>query len=89
MKYGMTFRRPALFMVKEKYLDLDFSDINFSDIKGHDSADLPGPVQAAPTQPAEEDGIQAIKRVVEVEGVQAEIVEGENNVKNTVLVPFD
>ena len=39
IKYGMTFRRSALFMVKEKYLDLDFYDINFSDMKGHDSVD--------------------------------------------------
>ena len=35
---GMTFRRSTLFMVKEKYLDLDFSNINFFDMKGHDSA---------------------------------------------------
>ena len=35
INYGMTFRRSALFMVKEKYPDLDFFDINFSDMKGH------------------------------------------------------
>ena len=39
IKYGMFFRRSTLFMVKEKYPGLDFSDINFSDMKGHDSAD--------------------------------------------------
>ena len=44
VKYGMTFRRSALFMIKEKYPDLDFSDINFLDMKGHDSTDLPRPV---------------------------------------------
>ena len=39
VKYGKTFRTSALFMVKEKYPDLDFSDIKFSDMKGYDSAD--------------------------------------------------
>ena len=34
--YRMLFRRSTLFMVKEKYLDLDFSDINFSDMRGHE-----------------------------------------------------
>ena len=76
-------------MVKEKYPDLDFSDINFSNMKGHDSANLFRPVKAAPVQPAEEGGTQAVKEVIEAEGVQAEIVEGENNAENAVLVPFD
>ena len=89
VKYGMTFRRSALFMVKEKYPDLDFSDINFSDMKGHDSVDPPGPVQAAPVQPIEEDGTQAVERVIVVDEVQAEIVKGENNAENVVLVPSD
>ena len=39
VQYGMTFKRSALFMVKEKYPDLDFSDITFSDMKSHDSPD--------------------------------------------------
>ena len=30
----MSFRRSALFMVKEKYPDLNFSDIIFSDMRG-------------------------------------------------------
>ena len=34
--YGMFFRHLTLFMVKEKYPDLDFSDINFSDMRGHE-----------------------------------------------------
>ena len=50
IKYGMTFRRSSLLMVKEKYPDLDFSDINFSDMKGHDSADPPGSDNAALVQ---------------------------------------
>ena len=34
MDYGISFRRSALFMVKEKYPDLDFSNICFSDMRG-------------------------------------------------------
>ena len=34
MDYGILFRRLALFMVKEKYFDLDFFDISFSDMRG-------------------------------------------------------
>ena len=50
IKYGMTFRRSTIFMVKEKYPDLNFSDINFSDMKGHDSADPPVSDNAALVQ---------------------------------------
>ena len=81
----MSFRRLALFMVKEKYPDLDFSDINFFDMKGHDSADPPVPKKAEVVQPIEE-------AVIGTEGAQGEIVEGvndniapesgENNTKN-------
>ena len=39
--YGMSFRRSALFMVKEKYPDLDFSDIKFSVMKGHEKEGVP------------------------------------------------
>ena len=35
IKYEMTFRRPTLFLIREKYLDLDFYNINFLDMKGH------------------------------------------------------
>ena len=70
IKYGMTFRRSALFMVKEKYLDLDFSDINFSDIKGHEE-NPPVPVNAAPVQLVEE-ALQ-VEGVVEVEGAQGDL----------------
>ena len=71
IKYEMSFRRSALFMVKEKYPDLDFLDINFSDMKGHDSAD-PLSNKAAVVQPVEE-------AVVGAEGAQREIVEGVND----------
>ena len=80
VQYGMTFRRSVLFMVKEKYPDLDFSDINFLDMRGHDSPNLSGPVQAASVQPVEEEGAQVeeIRRIegsVEAEKVQAETAE--------------
>ena len=40
VKYGMTFRRSALFLIREKYPNLDFFDINFLDMRGHDIQDL-------------------------------------------------
>ena len=70
----MTFRRSALFMVKEKYPDLDFSDINFSDMKGHDSADPPSSNEAAVVQPVEE--APQAEVVVEAEGVQGKVLGG-------------
>ena len=76
-------------MVKEKYPDLDFSDINFSDMKGHDSVNPPRLVQAPLVHPTEKDGILTVERVVEAEGVQAEVVVGENNIENVVFVPSD
>ena len=92
IKYGMSFRRSALFMVKEKYPDLDFSDINFSHMKGHDSVDPPSSNKDTVVQPVE-------KAVVGVEGVQGEIVEGvtdnvapesgENNTENVVAMTSD
>ena len=48
IKYGMSFRQSAIFMIKQKYPDLDFSDINFSDMKGYEE-NPPVPVNAAPT----------------------------------------
>ena len=79
-------------MVKEKYPDLDFSDINFSDMKGHDSADPLSFNKAAVVQPIEE-------VVVGAEGAQGEIVEGvndniapksgENNIENVVAIPSE
>ena len=45
IKYGMSFRWLAIFMIKQKYPDLDFSDINFSDMKGHEE-NPPVPVNA-------------------------------------------
>ena len=88
----MSFKRSALFMIKEKYPDLDFSDINFSDMKGHDSADLPLSNKDTVVQPVE-------KAVVGAKGVQGEIVEGvtdnvalesgENNTESVVAMTSD
>ena len=54
IKYGMTFKRSTFFMVKEKYPNLDFSDINFSNMKGHDSVDPLVSDNAALVQQVEE-----------------------------------
>ena len=40
VKFGMTFRRSALFMIKEKYPNLDFFDISFIDMRSYDILDL-------------------------------------------------
>ena len=84
VQYDMTFRRSVLFMVKEKYPDLDFSDINFLDMRGHDSPNLSGPVQAASVQPVEEEGAQ-VEEIRRIEGsVEAEKVQVETT-KETIL----
>ena len=92
IKYGMSFKLSALFMVNEKYPDLDFLDINFSDMKGHDNADPPSSKKDTVVQPVE-------KAVVGAEGVQGEIVEGvtdnvapelgENNTENVIAMTSD
>ena len=65
-------------MFKEKYLDLDFSNINFFDMKGHDSADPSVSGNVAPFQSVEE--APQVEGVVEAERAQREITEGDNNV---------
>ena len=79
-------------MVKEKYPDLDFFYINFSDMKGHDSADPLASNKAAVVQSVE-------KVVVEAEGAREEIARGvnenvapesgENNNGNVVAILSD
>ena len=95
IKYGMTFRRSALFIIKEKYPDLDFSDINFSDMRDHEE-NPPMPVNVAPIQPVEE--AAQTEGVVEVEGSHRDFAEGdntvmpessENNTENVVATPID
>ena len=76
IKYVMSFRRSAIFMIKQKYPDLDFSDINFSDMKGH-KENPPVPVNAAPVQPVEE--VPQAEEVVEVVGALGDLSgEGDN-----------
>ena len=77
IKYGLTFRRSAIFMIKQKYPDLDFSDIDFSDMKGHEE-DPPSPANAAPVQPIE--GVPQADDIVEVEGQGGFPGEGNDNV---------
>ena len=72
-----SFRRSAIFMIKQKYPDLDFSDINFFDMKGHEE-NPPVPVNAAPDQPIEE--VPQAEEVVEVVGVQRDVSGEGNNV---------
>ena len=83
-------------MVKEKYPDLDFSNINFFDMKGHDSTDPPVSGNVAVVQPIEE--APQAEGVVEIDGAQREITKGDNNVTpelgendsgNFVVIPFD
>ena len=76
IKYGMSFRRSTIFMIKQKYSDLDVSDINFSDMKGHEE-NPPVPVNAAPDQPIEE--VPQAEEVVEVVETQRDVLgEGDN-----------
>ena len=75
-KYGMSFRRSAIFIIKQKYLDLDFSDINFSDMKSHEE-NPPVLVNATPDQPIDE--VPQAEEVFEVVGVQRDVPgEGDN-----------
>ena len=78
IKYGLTFRRSAIFMIKQKYPDLDFSDIDFLDMKGYEE-NPPAPANAAPTQPIEE--VPQADEIVEVEEDQGGIP-GEGNNDN-------
>ena len=40
LKYGMSFRCSAIFMIKQKYLELDLSYINLTFMYGYDILDL-------------------------------------------------
>ena len=77
IKYGMSFRRSAIFMIKQKYPDLDFSDINFFDMKGHEE-NPPVLVNAALVQPIEE--VPQAEEVVEVVGAQGDLSREGGNV---------
>ena len=85
VKFGMTFKRSALFMIRKKYPDLDFSDINFTDMRGHNIPDPSEPVQAVSVQPVEDGGIQTN----EVEGVETEEAQAEATCKTLEFMKFD
>ena len=65
-------------MIKQKYPDLDFSDINFLDMKGYEE-NPPAPANAAPAQPIEE--VPQADEIVEMEEDQGG-VPGEGNNDN-------
>ena len=85
VKYGKTFRTSALFMVKEKYPDLDFSDIKFSDMKGYDSVDPCVFDPAGPVEPSEEAAQSG--EGIEMGGVDVVILELGENIENSIVIP--
>ena len=84
LKFRMTFRRSTLFMIREKYPDLDFSNINFTDIRGYNVFDptdglepigdlnVGGSVQVVPDQPVSREILELNGQVEGTEGVQVE-----------------
>ena len=92
--YGMLFRRSALFMVKEKYPDLDFSDISFSNMRGLKKEG--GNVQVVIVERVEEpvQGEEAQTQTVEVATIDPQILGVESIVNDVdesslVNVPSD
>ena len=69
VKYRMTFKRSALFFIREKYPNLDFSDINFLEMRGHDIQD---PDEGGSAQTERAGGVQ---ESVQGEGVQVQAAE--------------
>ena len=65
VKFGMTFKCLALFMIREKYPDLDFFNINFIDMMGYDIFDLDE------RGSAQTKGVGRIQELVQGEGTQA------------------
>ena len=63
-------------MIKQKYPDLDFSDIDFSDMKGYEE-EPPVSANAAPAQPIED--VPQTDEVVEVEDQGGVPGEGSND----------
>ena len=84
VKYGKTFRTFALFMVKEKYPDLDFSDIKFSDMKGYDSADPCVSDRAGLVETSEE--AAHFGKGIEMGGVDVVVPELGENIKNSIVI---
>ena len=76
LKFGITFRRSALFMIREKYHDLDFSDINFTNMKGYN---VPDPVDGS--ESIGDLNVKGSVQVVPVQPVSGEIIEGNAQVE--------
>ena len=87
VKYGKTFRTSALFMVKEKYPDLDFSDIKFSDMKGYDSTDPCVSDPAGPVKPSEEAAQSG--EGIEVGGDENVVPDSGENIENNIVISSD
>ena len=94
MDYGLSFRRSALFMVKEKYLNLDFSDNIFSDMKGLEEEGCN--VQVVTTEGAresvqgEEAQVQAVEAAtIDLSTLGVESIVNDINESSLVNVPSD
>ena len=87
VKYGKTFRTSALFMVKEKYPDLDFSDIKFSDMKGYNSTDPCVSDPAGPVEPSEEAAQSG--EGIEMGGVDVIVPESGEKIDNSIVIPSE
>ena len=87
VKYGKTFRTSALFMVKEKYPDLDFSDIKFSGMKGYDSVNPSVSDPAGSVEPREKAAQSG--EGVETGGVDVVVPELGENTENSIVIPSE
>ena len=87
VKYGKTFRTSALFMVKEKYPDLDFSEIKFSDMKGYDSADPCVSDAMGLIEPSEEAAQSG--EGIEMGGVDVIVPESGEKIDNSIVIPSE
>ena len=87
VKYGKTFRTSALFMVKEKYPDLDFSDIKFSDMKGYNSVDPCVSNATGLVEPSEEAAQSG--EGIEMGGVDVIVPESGEKIDNSIVIPSE
>ena len=87
VKYGKTFRTSALFMVKEKYPDLDFSDIKFSDMKGYDSTDPCVSDPTGPVKPSEE--VAQSGEGIKMGGANVVVLELGEKIENSIVIPSE
>ena len=62
-KYGMSFKRSTLFMIREKYPDLELSDVNLTEMRGYDKLDPTYKFDQQQDQDGEEGAITATDQV--------------------------